>query len=149
MELHHLGGFRVFLGEAGQSLIEGQDVVGWHIGWHILRIEFDSVQTAAVFDAVLAAGALDEDATHRLGCGCEEMAAAFKLLVADKPQIGFVNEGGGLKSLAGFLLGNPLRRQNAEFSVNERQQFRGGLSVSSPRSMKQFRHWQHAGSIAR
>jgi hypothetical protein len=56
-----------------------------------------------------AAGAVDENASHRFGGGDEEMRAILKLrlcLVADQPQPGFVNERGGLQrmSAASFVI---------------------------------------------
>ena len=63
-----------------------------------------------------AAGVLDEDAAHGLGGRREEVAAAVPVqrhLLVHEPQVGLVDQGGGLQRLAGRLLGELLRRQLA------------------------------------
>jgi len=65
--------------------------------------------------------------------GGEEMAAAVPLLVgvpADESQIGFVDERRRLQRLPRLLLRESLRRQRAQFRVDERQQLRGGAAVA-------------------
>ena len=50
--------------------------------------------------------------------------------VADQPQVGLVDQGGGLERLARLLLGQPLRRQLAQLVVDQRQQLLGGVRVA-------------------
>ena len=55
------------------------------------------VPVAAPFLAPFAAGVLDEDAAHGLGCCREEMAAtvpALSLVLAHQPQVCLVDQGG-------------------------------------------------------
>ena len=63
------------------------------------------------------------------------MAAAVPLRgqSAHQPQVGLVDQGGGLQSLAGLLLGQPLGRQLAQLVVDQRQELLRGLG--SPCSM--------------
>jgi hypothetical protein len=49
--------------------------------------------------ALLATGVLDEDTSHGLRGGGEEVAAVIKVLIADEPQVRLVDQGRGLKRL--------------------------------------------------
>src|SRR5262249_10730058 len=48
----------------------------------------------------------------------------------DEPQVGFVDQGGGLERLPGRLLGHPLCGQLTQLLVDERQQLLGGVRVA-------------------
>ena len=72
-----------------------------------------------------AVSTLDQDAPHGLGRGGEEMAAAVPIVarvLADQADEGLVNEGGRLKCLLGFLLGQSYRGELAKLVINERQE---------------------------
>ena len=47
-----------------------------------------------------------------------------------QPQVGLVDQGGGLERLARLLLGQPLRRQLAQLVVDQRQELLGGVRVA-------------------
>ena len=49
---------------------------------------------------------------------------------SDQPQVGLVDQGGGLERLAGLLLRQPLRGEPAQLVVDQRQQLLGGLGVA-------------------
>ena len=51
-------------------------------------------------------------------------------LAADQPQVGLVDQGGGLERLAGLLLGQLLGRQLAQLVVDQRQELLGRLRVA-------------------
>jgi len=75
-------------------------------GWSIVAgqverqlVKVDALPPAAVSDARLAAGILNEDAAHRLRRRPEEVGAAVERLrgcAVDEPQVRLVDEGGGL-----------------------------------------------------
>ena len=74
----------------------------------------------------------DQDTTHRLGRRTEEMRAILKGrgITAAQPHPGLVDEGGGLESMTRSFLGHLLRRQTAEFFVNDREKFGGGFWIT-------------------
>src|SRR5260221_9206341 len=79
-----------------------------------------------------ARGSVNEDATHRLGgCG-KEVPAAIPLLVfiASDSEPGFVDKGGWLQRIAWRFIGHFGGSELAEFGINQRKQFIGGLKVS-------------------
>jgi hypothetical protein len=93
-------------------------------------VQLLSPASAAVAEAALAAGALDQDAAHRLGGRGEEVATVGKGLIASQAKIGFMHQGRGLEGLPWFLLGELLRCQSAQLLVDQRQQPLGSLGVA-------------------
>jgi hypothetical protein len=88
----------------------------------------------AALAGALAAGVVDEDAAHFLGRRGEEVAATIPVpgdVLADKPRVRLMHQGGGLERLAGILLRQPLGGELAELIINQRQQLLGGLGVAS------------------
>src|SRR5262249_61977222 len=91
---------------------------------------------AAVLDTLLAAGALDEDAAHGFGGRGEEVAAVTplglpgRMAPQDQPQVGFVDEGGGLERLAGLLLGQLLGREPPQLVIDQRQELARRVGVA-------------------
>ncbi len=69
-------------------------------------------------------------AAHRLGRGGEEMTAAVELLVANQPQVGFVNEGGGVERVVGTFRGHARRGELPQFVIDEGEQLGGGAAVA-------------------
>jgi hypothetical protein len=82
---------------------------------------------------VLAAGIVHEDAAHGLGRGGKEVAAAvpvLRLIHVHQPHVSLVDQGRGLKRLAGRLLGEPVRGQPAQLVVDQRQQLFGRVRLA-------------------
>jgi hypothetical protein len=78
-------------------------------------------------------GAFHQDSPPCLGRGGKKMASAvpvLRLLHVHESDVGFVNQSGGLQSLAGLLLGHPLGRQLAQLLVDKRQQLTGRLRIA-------------------
>ena len=68
-----------------------------------------------MLQAVLTPGGLDEDSANGLGSGSEEVPPAvpvLRLFAADEPEVGLVDEGGGLEVCPGF---STARRTAASF----------------------------------
>jgi hypothetical protein len=87
----------------------------------------------AVLLAPLAAGVLDQDTPHGLGRRGEEVPPALPAPIvprANQPKIRLVDQGGGLKRLAGTLLRHPTHCEPAELVVNQREQLVGGSDVA-------------------
>ena len=81
---------------------------------------------------VLPAGALNENAAHRL-CGRREEVGApvpFLILVPNQPKPGFVNERGGLQRMTLRFVGHLVRGQAPQFFIDQRQQFIGGSGIA-------------------
>lgn len=58
------------------------------------------------------------------------MRAVVELLVADESQIRLVDEGGGVERLAQEKPGQTRRGELPQLVVHEREQLRGGLTVT-------------------
>lgn len=82
--------------------------------------QLDPRPIAAALVGGLAASVLDEDTAHGLGRSGEEMTAVVEPLVSDEPQVGFVNERGGVERVTGLLGRHAYRGELAEFVVDER-----------------------------
>ena len=94
-------------------------------------VEINALPIAAPFQALPFAGPIDQNAPHRLGRGGEEMAAMFEALIADKSQVGFMNECGGVERLPSGFAVELGRGELAKLGVDERQQIGGGLWVAA------------------
>ena len=51
-------------------------------------------------------------------------------IVIDQPEVGLVDQGRRGEGLAGLFLGEPLGGQFAQFVVDQREQFVGGLRIA-------------------
>jgi len=92
----------------------------------------NDLDTRAAFCRQSSPGVFDQDAPHRLGRRTEEMRAILKSrgITAAQPHPGLMDEGGGLERMAGSFVSHLMRRQTAEFFVNEREKFGGGLWIT-------------------
>jgi hypothetical protein len=68
---------RFGLAEPGEGLVEREEIEGGRLGDEARGIEINAMVSAAVFEAVLAPGVLDEDPPHGLGGGSEEVPATI------------------------------------------------------------------------
>src|SRR5438045_3300041 len=76
------------------------------IGWVIVFTKLAAAACPARVAAALGACPIHEDAAHCLGCRREELAATCplpNLVNIDKPNVRFMDEGSGLKRLAGVF----------------------------------------------
>jgi hypothetical protein len=81
-----------------------------------LQGEFDAPMLAATTRLLLSAGTFDQDATHCLGRGGKEVAAAvpvLDLLGIDQPNVGIMHERRRLQGLSGLFACQSLRGQPA------------------------------------
>src|SRR5207249_1845045 len=107
-ELHQRGGLGVVPLQLVQRLVDRQQLVHAVVGDQEALVQLPPPRPAAALDPVLASCPLDQDAAHGLGGGGEEVPATvpvLDLVHVHQPQVGFVHQGGGLKRLAGRLLG--------------------------------------------
>jgi hypothetical protein len=131
-QLHQFSLNLVLNGEFVERLIHGEEfvVVTGRGNFHTLKVH--ALLVAAVAQGALAAGFVNQDAAHRLGGSAEEMGAAIELWIglANQPQPGFMDERGGLQGLVGRFVRHFRRRELPQFSINQWQQFIGGLGVA-------------------
>ena len=98
-QLHEPGRVGVVAFQPAQHLVQRDEVVGTGLGGGEVRGEIDAQPSAAVLVGLLATGLLDEDASHGLGGGGEDVAAAIPVLgqvYIDQAQVRFMHQGGGL-----------------------------------------------------
>ena len=92
----------VFLPEAGEQFVQRQDEVGILGEGTDLIEQLEPDPPSAPLQPVPIAGMVDQDPPHRFRRGGEEVPPAVELLVADQPQIGLVDQGGGVEGVAGL-----------------------------------------------
>src|SRR5207302_11431762 len=113
-ELDQLGTGRIFLRQLVQSVVEDEKLVRGFGEREFDVFEAQSPPTAAALEPAPLAGTVDEDAAHGLCGGGKEMSAALPELPFTRftaptrrhhePEIGLMNQGGGLQRLTGQLL---------------------------------------------
>ena len=96
---------------------------------------------------VAGPGVVDEDPTHDVGGGAEEVGAVLPLHSAliDQLQVGLVHEGGGRERVIGSFLAQERPREPAQIIVDDRRELvergviaalqRSSRSVTSGRSL--------------
>jgi hypothetical protein len=137
VKLDDLGRDRVFLGQPVQGVVQGEEIVirvgGRRVG------EFDPAKFAAPLLPRLAAGGLDQDATHGLGRRGEEVSPAVPSPVrvaADQSQVGLVHQSRGLERLTRRLSRQLPSGQPAQLVVDQREQLAGRLPLPQPRASR-------------
>src|SRR5262249_22717741 len=94
----------------------------------------------------LSPGPLDEDPPHGLGGGGEEVAAAVEVLVTHQPQIGLMDQRGGVEGMAGGFRGQARGGELPQLVVDERQEVGSSLAVAGSGSVKEAGHRGHAAT---
>lgn len=82
----------------------------------VQAIDGDAFAVAASFWACDTSGAFDQDASHGLGGGGEEVAPVVPLgvlVISDEAEIGFMHECGGLECVASWFVGHEITCQSA------------------------------------
>src|SRR6266511_567083 len=122
-QLHHFGFDCMSRGKLVERLIEGKKLIVVAGQGQVHFVNVHVLAPASMSAGALAAGTVDQNASHRLSRGGEEMSSVFKLwvLVCDQPQPGLVDQGRGLKCVASRFAGHFARRKPAQFLVNQWQ----------------------------
>jgi hypothetical protein len=92
--------------------------------------EVSMLTPASTLLTAMISGAIDEDPSHGLSGGGEEVAAALELLIADQSEVGLVDQGSGLQGVIRSLLRHACGREFPQLVVNKRQEFGGSLAVT-------------------
>jgi len=76
------------------------------------------------------AGVVDEEMAHRLRGSGEEMSAIFegRVVASDEAQPDLMHQGGGLERVTRREVGHLIRREFAQFRIDQWQQLVGGPS---------------------
>jgi hypothetical protein len=144
-KLYQFGAFRRFGGQFLQGFINREQlVVGGRLG-DLDLLEVDPLQPVTVPGAIPFAGAIDQDATHGLGRGGEEVAAVLPPLFRRSGELypSLMDQSRCLESLTGPFIGHLLRRQTAEFLVDDGEKFARGFWVTvfdSPEDLRELAH---------
>ncbi len=132
-----------------QGKVECEQSVGSVIGRLGHLIEIDALAGAAGLEGVFVPSAVDKDAPHGFGGGGKEMAPTFpglQLISVNNPQVGFMDQIGGLETLARRFPSHLLGREPAQLLVNQRQQLgrRLGIAlVDGGEDTSEFAHSKH------
>src|SRR5262249_57440371 len=127
-------------GQSGRRRVQRQEVISRVRGRRHDVIQGDAVPAAAVLGAPLPPGVVHQDVTHGFGrCG-EEVAAAVPVpfQATHQAEISLVDQGGGLESLSGLLVGQFLGGQPAQLLVDQRQDAAGGGRIAVGNSFKKL-----------
>ena len=140
LQLPNLGGRAVLPPEHVQGVIQGDETMDRRSDGIDRRLVNHSSLVSFALEAMLAPGVVHENAAHGLGrCG-EEVPAAVPvpgLISAHQPEIGLVDQGGGLERLARLLLRHPLGRQLAQPVIDQRKELLRGVRVAMLDRVKQ------------
>ncbi len=133
---------RTARGQSVERVIDGQEMVlvGGHGDVHVFDIH--ALQAAAVTAGEFAAGVVDEEMAHGLGGGGEEMGATIKgrVFAADEAHPDLMHQGGGLEGVTRRTVGHFIRRELAQFRIDQRQQLIGGLRIAVLDGLKNAGH---------
>ena len=104
-----LGLARVGHLELRERFVNGDEVVQRGIRGRQCLVDLDALATRAVFNALIVARPLDENAPHRQSGGGKEVTAALPLSgLVRHAQVGLVDEGSRLQSLMRLALAGSL-----------------------------------------
>ena len=120
-ELHQFRLGFVLGGELVERLADGEELIVVSFRREVNCFNVHALLISAVTRGAFAAGAVNQNATHRLGGGGKEVGAVLKFclsVIANKSEPGLVDERGGLQSLARGFVRHPVGRQAAQFFVN-------------------------------
>jgi len=92
---------------------------------------------------------IDEDAAHGLGGGPQVVGSRRERALGAELEERLVDQCGGVEGVAGRLLGHPCGRELPQLVVDEREQVRGGLAVTSRGGIEQASHLGHASRVYR
>ncbi len=112
----------VELGESVKGVVESNQFQGARRGMTEIFVNGDMDDAGAALGGVALAGVVDQDAADHLAADGEEMGAVLPLdfRVLDKAEEGFVDQGGTLERMIGWLPCHVSLGEPAEFSVDER-----------------------------
>jgi hypothetical protein len=145
-QFNYLGSFGLFLREFLQRFIEEQQSVVVHVRRDFNLVQIEPFPSPATLAGCFATRVINEDVAHGFRGGGKKVAAIGESrmrLVAGKPKPGLVHESGGLQRVARGFIGHARDSQLAEFIIDQRQEFIGGVRVARLRSIQDKSHSAH------
>jgi hypothetical protein len=105
-------------------------------------VQFLQRKSLTAFETGLAPGLVNEDAPHGLGGRSEEMGASAPVLTIRTCEFQpcFMHQRSGLQGLARRFMGHLLRREFAQFLINQWQQFVRGSGIAMCQRIENVRH---------
>ena len=124
----------VHLRQPPQRVVQS-DQIHVRMGTHDQRfIEIHVGRAATSFLIAARSREVDQDPSHELRANGKKMGAVlpFDLADTDQAEIGFMNQGGGLKGMSRAFAGHITSRRHVQLVVHERHQFLQGGFVPLP-----------------
>ena len=144
-QAHEHGHPRVDRGQSVKGLVDREDVVIGVASGKAVQVD-RHLSPRPTVACHAGAGVVNEDSPHGLGGGGEEVAAAIEQLISDEPQVGFVNQRGGVEGVAGGFGGHARGGELPELIVDERQQLSSGAAVAGLGGFEELGDLGHCGS---
>jgi hypothetical protein len=150
-QLHHARLARVERGEAGEGVVEGDDVervlaAGAAGGGGRGLVERDA-HAAVALGRPMAPRVVHQDAAHGGGGDAEEVRAALPVgVLADEAEEGLVEERGGLQRVAVALAAHGVDGEQVQLVVDEGRESLGGVGASLVELTEQLRDLVRVGS---
>ena len=134
-----------------RGVLGGQGIEGFMHGQNFILgngqldsgfVQFLQRLILAAFQTGLAPGLVNEDAPHGLGGRSEEMGSSMPLLTirTGQSQPGLMHQRGRLQGLAWRFTGHFLRRELAQFLINQRKQVIRGGGIALRQRFENVRH---------
>ena len=131
-ELDDLALARIERSETLHGVIEGQQIEFWFAGDGGGLVDHQSDGVSAALGRGTPSGVIDEDLPHHLRGHGEKVDAVLPIhgVTACEAQVGFVDQGRGLKCMAPALTGQTASGNAAQFVVDDRNQGVAGRDIA-------------------
>jgi hypothetical protein len=142
---------RIARREFFQRFVYRQQLVVWRGRGDVQVLPGHRRRASAAFGGLAAAGAIDENAAHRLGGDGKEVLASIPVWLCSRGdfQPRFMHESGGLERVLVAFPRQAMRRQPAQFIIDQRQQLRPRARIAIRRGPENFCDVGHAGRLAK
>jgi hypothetical protein len=118
-QAYELGDPRVDRGQSLKGLVDREDVVIGAATGEVVQVH-RHLSPHPTLGGHAGARVVNEDRAHGFGGGSKNVATTVELLISDEPQVGFVNERGGIKGVAGGFGRHPRGGKLPQLIVDER-----------------------------
>ncbi len=114
---------------------------------HQRFIEIHALRAASTLGVPSGAGIIHQDAAHEPSADREEMSTVVPLdvLNVDEPEIGFVDQRGGLQSVAATLVHQAALRDLAQLRINQDKDSLQSVAISAAPGSQQPGNFRRRG----
>jgi len=113
--------YLVFLSETCEQFVQRQDEVGILDEGTDLIEQVEPYPPSGPLQRLTVSGVVDQDPAHRFGGGGEKVPSTIEVLVPDQPQVGLMDQRGGVEGISGLLRGHPRGGESSQLVVHERK----------------------------